>query len=115
MDPYETNGERLMRRLRTFYNNHSIWFILTATLAFVYVLLFVLLPWTTRPPETPEGKPSNPWQINGLKVGNEPLLWVDPQTRCQYLVSHGFSFSMTPRMASDGTTQVCNKPELEQR
>jgi hypothetical protein len=113
MDEHETNGARLMRWLRNFYDKHSIFFILGGALTFVFVMFSFVMPWTTQPRMTPEGKPVNPWQVEGLKEGNAPIVWVDPQTRCQYLISYGFSFSMVPRMSEDGHTQLCNKPELE--
>lgn len=67
-------------------------------------------PETTTSPEGVE-VPVDPWQIPGYKRGMVARIWVDPETKCHYLVVGGsYGWGLVPRYDADGSSLICNQP-----
>jgi hypothetical protein len=79
-------------------------------------LAYLPLWWKPEPPRDANGTPVvSPWQIPGYKTGQQAHVWVDPETKCHYLVVGGsYSWGLVPRYDADGATLICNQPVPEE-
>lgn len=89
------------------YGTYALMLVGIGCLAYLPMLLD---RYYERPAKLPDGTP-NPWQIPGYKTGQQARVWVDPETKCHYLITGGsYSWNLVPRYDADGASLICNQP-----